>query len=250
MRLGLLTSVSGRPELTQIVLRHNLEAAEQALDEQPFPMAVLDLNATPHDFDGFTWGDGWRYIRGPSEPVSAKLQKGLEEMRGRVDAVMLIDTDNLIHRRYFSLAESWISADMVDFMYLRGGHFLNLVPDHPQVGELLYLRPFTMGPGMTISARALDFLDWNIWTDERNRLLNSPLLERFNTYPGSPRTTAGDVEYPFSLEIKTGEQITTWDETLRGIPGSRITEVQQLDRWLEEHYLETAPFLSELITDE
>ena len=111
----------------------------------------------------------------PNIPLTGKYNYACQLLRTKVDAVMVIGSDNLISNNTFmrisdKVQEGFdlIGADDIYFMCL----------DDVHAGKLLYFgRTTVLGVGRTISAQILDKVNWTPWGIPRDRGIDRVMLD-------------------------------------------------------------------------
>jgi glycosyltransferase involved in cell wall biosynthesis len=166
MRLGLLVPIWQRPELAAFTLRQNLDAAVAA-GHDVTPIAVI----SPDDPDALDVVEnaGWEHVVADNSPLSQKWNAGMDAFRDKgVDAVMILGSDDLIHRTVFEAVESDLAANenvdwwgVMDCFVLHGAsnriaHYKGYPEESPRHGE-------PIGTCRTFRASMLAELDWKPW---------------------------------------------------------------------------------------
>jgi hypothetical protein len=174
MRLGLLTTIWQRPELTRLFLSYYARLDVPGIDL--VPVAVY----SPEDDtrwlrDSLPWPphpNPWTFTPAPNDPLGAKWNTGVRFLLTRdVDAVMVVGSDDLLSASYFELAAEMLSKRW-DYLYPQDFY----VYDAPS-RRLAYCEHLYAGAGRVLSRRVLDRLGWQPWAPALNRYLDGSLHE-------------------------------------------------------------------------
>lgn len=249
-RLGILTALWRRPEVSAPVLRHY--AALAAQDHPPGVPSGIDLTLmavrSPEDPDPCPPVPGWHYAEAPNAPLSCKWnagagalhalpQNGPNGERG-LDAVMIVGSDDFVAPGYMAAA-----ADAI-----RGGATLvrteAVVFADAATGRAVRCRMARMGAGRVLAASVLDRLNWQPWPPGLGRRLDGAMDKRIRTSGGARQVCIQDA--PPVLDVKS--PVNLWDyDTVRAWGGSRAEDLspQALRALLTEHYPEALSIMAQ-----
>lgn len=177
LRLGYVTAMWGRPQLTGKVFRAVADLRRRlapALDLVPAVCGSEGARSRQLAEDC-----GFMYVERPNEPLGAKWNAALDLLRTReVAGVCVFGSDDLANAAYVEALRAAIAAGC-GLAGLTSLYFL----DGPR-GRLLHWRGYpadagrTVGAGRFIHARILDALDWKLWPDAYNRGLDGAMQAR------------------------------------------------------------------------
>jgi len=171
---------------------------------------------------------GWGYVKAKNNPLSNKWNAGCESLRGQVDAVLIVGSDDLLNKDYFTEAIIMLQTGQTA-VGLDSLHYYS-APD----GRCVYMERAYPGAGMMISAVSLDKVNWQPWRDGVNRRIDGQLMNKMHeqaypfAYRGIKRGTKSIL-----IDIKTDENIWTFNEMIEMI--GRATDVDGADL-LDTHF--------------
>lgn len=203
-RLGILTTIWKRHALTAIVLDHvvawelpGLDCVRLAVGSEGEASRTIAENA------------GWEYVEHNNLPLSDKWNAGMQRLAGRVDAVLIIGSDDIMTQRAVELclAEIEAGADVVgleDLFYY-----------DTATGQAYYGERHHPGAGMIARAEVLERVNWKPWDSGLNRNLDRAYTNRLQTkaypckfkYIGNCHEQAADL-----VDIKTGTNMWTVEQ--------------------------------------
>ena len=193
-----------RHSLLRMTLRHLQSVVE--------PDDIVSVVGSESEVREIVAEAGFEYTSAPNRPLSNKRNQGLLPLRGRVDAVVVLNSDD------------FLSKDLLE------AH-RSLLPEHPVMGleGLVFLvaaqkrfyvwpryknrarRVVGIGPGRAIRADVLDRLDWQLWPGGHNRELDGQMARRLppiHLIPLAPMFGLVDVKAPDT-------NITSWHGTAK-----------------------------------
>ena len=156
MKLGILTTAYGRPQISKLYHLQNCRL------KKSFEFIHLVVVSTDEDEELFR-GWGFETLRYPNQPLGRKFQAGLDALRGRIDKMMLMGSDDLISDGLFRrLVESERDVVWPDSLYFLGTmkDYKGLMRFHRGIYNKL------ASVGMVITSRLLDKMDWQLWGDQ------------------------------------------------------------------------------------
>jgi len=209
MKLGILTAIWKRPELTGIMLPYwsQMRVSGVELD----PVAIV----SPED-DMFIVPPtryGWDYEYAPNHPLSDKWNAGMQAMRARgVDAVMIVGSDNFITPTYLAYVRALLQEGY-DFLRLRDCWFYEAGSEN-----LYHASPALPGAGRVLAASLLDRMDWQPWEPGKSRYLDMSMQHRMEQpaeptrQPNRPHDVPCFENHIVCLDVKTDTNLWQWDE--------------------------------------
>lgn len=171
-RLGVVTALWRRPAIAEVVLRHYARLS--------VPQTALSLVAARSPGPPSLGGDpepaadvpGWEYTEAPNLPLSDKWNTAVRALRGRVDGVMIVGSDDLCDADYVFRAVRAIRTG-TGLVYSSGCVFVDTA-----TGRAIRNHPPRLGAGRVISARLLDTADWAPWPPGISIRLDAGMDER------------------------------------------------------------------------
>jgi len=227
IRLGLLTTLWRRPELTRIVLRHHANLAPSGVEI--VPVAVGSEKGAKEMCEE----EGWTFIRHKNSPLSDKHNAGLRAFQGAgVDGVAIIGSDNLLNAAYFEEMASRL-AQGHEVVELRGIYFYDLFRD-----DLVYADAWSTGVGRVFSRALLRRRGWEAWERGVDRRVDSAaqrqLLQWANPRSWVPDLRATDIRV---VDIKTDTNMWSFDWAVREVTRpDRRHPVPNSQGWFERHF--------------
>lgn len=206
MQFGVMTTVWKRPALTKLMLTHVRAAAEEA-----FGKFIGVASYSEDGADQYIEAHGWQAVRSPNAPLGQKHINTIKALRGRVDVVVVISTDNFVAPEFLRGIRKAFEHDpnlggvgpldiyQIDLVRNRGAKFLGYPP--PRSG-------MTLGAGRALHASLLDKMQWAPWVATFNKGLDHSMQHRLSAVGGTilGRTMAqlgGAL-----LDVKTGTNIS------------------------------------------
>lgn len=214
MRLGVVTALWGRETITHLCLRR---IARAAAGKPVDLVAVTDEERN----GGTAKALGFEVVRAPNEPLSNKFNAGAAALRGRVDAMIVLGSDDWVCDRFFGkwgpLLERQPMVGVLDFWQVEvpGGHacYYGGYTKPRRAGE-------SLGAGRGLRADVLDALDWQPWPLGLPRGLDggmrSRLIELGFDALGRPQADLG----VRVLGVKGADVLTPFERFLQ-VPGGR-----------------------------
>lgn len=167
MRIGILTAIWQRHDLSRIVLEYYRD-----LEIDGVEFVRVAVGSEGKESKDLAESCGWEYVKAKNNPLSDKWNRGCESLKDRVDAVLIVGSDDLLNKEYFEEAIVMLSTgsdcvsleDMYTYSALDGScHFIPR--SYP-------------GAGTIVKANQLDKVDWNPWPEGVNRRLDGAMLNR------------------------------------------------------------------------
>lgn len=145
MKLGAAITLWGRPRLSEIVLRNNMEHFDRVV-------AVR----SPEDPQPARKVEGVEYVEHPNSPLSEKWAAGISALRD-CDAVMILGSDDLVNEAFVQAVRDMLE-DGYDYIQPKSIWFYDT-----ETMRCSYAEAFRIGGGRTFSKAMLDKIDWNPW---------------------------------------------------------------------------------------
>lgn len=203
-RLGILTTIWKRHALTALVLNHvaawdlpGVDCVRLAVGSEGDTSRTIAENA------------GWEYIEHDNLPLSDKWNAGMQRLAGRVDAVLIIGSDDIMTQRAVELCLAEIEAGS-DVVGLEDLFYYDTA-----TGEAYYGERHHPGAGMVSRAEVLERVNWKPWDSGLNRNLDRAYTNRLQTkaypckfkYIGNCHEQAADL-----VDIKTDANMWTVEQ--------------------------------------
>lgn len=223
-RIGIVTALWQRHALASVVL-----AYYASLDIDDLEFVLVAVGSEGEASRTLAESSGWEYVEAPNDPLSDKWNAGIGQLRGRVDAVLIVGSDDILVApaiRYL-VAEMANGADAVNLDDL---YFYVLATN-----DLYYGERINPGASMLLRASLLDRLDWKAWPIGIDRRLDGHLQNRIHTAgrPCKYRSISNCREKGLVLvDIKTN--VNMWSIADMRAMCDRITSVpiSELDNFL------------------
>jgi len=212
MKLGVIMALWRRQELTRLCLRRIARAA-RGVD------AVLVAVTDEEDNGRAAREHGFEVVERPNRPLGAKHNAAVWHLRGRVDAVVVLGSDDWVCDQFFP---QWATA----------------CPEAPLFGlydtyqvclrtrRALYFEGYrqphrrgdTIGAGRRVGAEVLEALDWQPWEPDVEKSLDWSMRQRMEQR-GFRVSGSGVHQAQLGVRmigsIKGRRSLTSFDEMLR-----------------------------------
>lgn len=197
MRIGIITALWKRHEVSEVVLRHYAEM-------EGFDFTLVAAGSEGMASRALAERCGWEYVEHPNEPLSSKFNAAALRMKDRVDAVLLIGSDDLLSPNTIQalIDEHENGTDVVG---LKDLYYYDVVRD-----ASYYCERAMPGAGMFISSVILSRVGWKPWPSGKNRGLDRFLINNLikKGYPCKMRCIADCRQKGLALvDIKTPENM-------------------------------------------
>lgn len=176
------------------------------------------------------------HIEYPNKPLTGKFNRACLEMKGKCDAVMVMGSDNLLSSQTFMRIKE--EADKgIDLIGLSEVYMFGM--DDIYTGNLYYLQRTTvLGVGRTVSARVLDRMGWQPWKTDKDRSIDTILLDSVRPHVETTTLLNGG----FVVDLKTNfnlNKIYFWAKKLpRVSPDILWRNISQEETSLIKRYLQ------------
>jgi len=216
MTIGLLTTLWKRHDLERVVLSYYRDLKVDGVDF--VRLAVGSEGATS---EAVAVESGWEYIKAPNNPLSDKWNKGAKALRGRVDAICVIGSDDLIASEYFEAALVQIQTGAGAVGHIDCWYY------DMDTSECIRIDRAHPGAGMIITAPVLDRMSWEPWPTGVNERLDGAMSNRMHTVgaPNALRKVASSDAV--IVDIKSGTNKWSLDDMKQTI--GRFTRVSADD---------------------
>lgn len=225
MRLGVVVALWGREGIAQVSLTRYARAAR---GHDVTLVAVTDEPGNGSMADEL----GYEVVAAPNFPVSDKHNAGAAHLRGRVDAMVVLGSDNWVCDRLFGAWERELESSPIvgvtdvwhvcvhrpDALYWRG------YTNH-RAGE-------SIGVARALRSDVLDALDWQPWGLGANKGLDSTMTARLRERGYS---TAGKKQAELGVRViglKSTSGLTPFEKFSRtpgAVPVDRAMALQPFD---------------------
>ena len=152
---------------------------------------------------------GIEHIEFPNKPLTGKFNRACQELKDRVDYVMISGTDNLLSTKTFQMIQAEAEKG-IDLIGLNDVYFYGM--DGIQSGKFIYFGTTkVLGVGRTVSSRVLDQIDWKPWRVDRDRGIDTVMLDSVRDLV----KTSVLLEGGFVVDLKTSwnlNRIDFWAE--------------------------------------
>lgn len=238
MRLGVVIPLWKREALTRMTLRRCVRALKR--DRNCILVAVTD----EYENGRTARESGFEVVPFPNQPLSDKKNAGVAHLRGRVDGVVFLGSDDWItslrdegflepYRRmlekhpFVGVLDMWY----VDLLTSKAGHFVGYLPKSPRHGE-------PIGAGRAMTSDALDSVGWMPRPPNSARGHDGAMRRKLEA-AGFP--AYGNLQDEFEIrvvDIKSATSVTpfgrvalspkSWEEVFEPFPEDEVMELQML----------------------
>ena len=208
MRLGILSSVWGRPELTELFL-DRIEHLKKKYDIVPV------IVGTDYEFAQECIVRNIPYLDYANKPLGAKWNAGISLFEDLdVSHVMILGSDDFVSDAFVEHVIKFNEGK--DFTGCKDVYMFGANPKRKGWQQLFYFRykGYLVGPGRCLSKRILKMMDYSPWAPQRNYGLDGSVVKNIKRL-GSHVVRGSFVmkdEGLFMVDIKTIGNIS-------GIPG-------------------------------
>lgn len=152
--------------------------------------------------------DGCHYVECENFPVSNKHNKGLEKAKElNAKGVILMGSDDLVSDSYFEFIEQF-SEQTSELIGLKDLYFYST-----KTKKLGYWKGYTststtVGAGRYFSRAILEQMNWQLWSDKKNKGLDTDCLKRLTKQGINERIFTMEESNVFLVDIKHSRSIT------------------------------------------
>ncbi len=151
-----------------------------------------------------------------NSPLTGKFNRACELLKGSVDYVMVMGSDNLISTETFLRIKEEAEKG-IDLIGLSELYMLSM--DGNNKGKLYHFPHTTvLGVGRTVSARVLDKLNWNPWGEDKDRGIDVVMLDTVRPHV----KTSSLLSEQFIVDLKTKYNLNPIDCWSNKLPGKDI----------------------------
>ncbi len=246
-RIGILTCMWQRPELTEVVLTHYNDLKEQVRGEAELVMYAVGSEGDTSRI--IAERNGFNYVEWPNQPLGAKWNAGLRAMRDEaIDAVLIVGSDDLINAPLIELYVQELARGK-KFLGILDMYFFDII-----TRRLMHWKGYTnerkgevIGLGRCIHRDILEATNWTIWEDWRKSSLDySMLLVLADVL--KPVYDQGQASFFYSqdhgiaaLDVKLSHNINSFDYINHSTDCEALNHVT----WLNKNY--PGPLVEQLL---
>ncbi|WP_152555243.1 hypothetical protein [Desulfonatronum thiodismutans] len=182
LRIGLLTCIWKRHNLTNIVLNY-YKKLQNDLMKSNIELELVAVGSEKDVSKKLSLMNNFDYVEAPNTPLGSKWNAGCLKMQEKqVDATVIVGSDDLLNKEIFLLYKECLlgSALYIGFTQL---YFYEL-----QSGKILLWKGYndgrnvkTIGLGRCIHKSYLEMLNWKLWSDNIDCGLDKNMTERLST---------------------------------------------------------------------
>jgi len=158
-----------------------------------------------------------QHIEYPNKPLTGKFNRACLEMKGKVDACMVMGSDNLIATETFLRIHAEVEKG-IDLIGLNDLYFFGM--DDIYTGKLIYFGHTTvLGVGRTVSAKVLGQVGWEPWKIDRDRGIDTVMLDGVRSHVKTSVLLKGG----FVVDIKSSwnlNRLDFWYKKLGALPNA------------------------------
>jgi hypothetical protein len=155
---------------------------------------------------------GIEHIEQGNKPLTEKFNTACHALKGRVDYVMVMGSDNVLSTETFLRIQAEAEQG-TDLIGLSDVYFYGM--DDITTGQLFHFTHTTvLGVGRTIKASVLDNLNWKPWTEPRDRGIDSVMLTAVRPYVKTSKLLIGGHVF----DLKTSMNLNRIEFWARKIP--------------------------------
>jgi hypothetical protein len=176
------------------------------------------------------------HIEYPNKPLSGKFNRACIELKGKVDYVMLMGSDNIMSTETFLRIQA--EADKgIDLIGLSEVYFYGM--DDIYARKLIHFKyTKVLGVGRTVSSRVLGNVHWQPWKRSVDRGIDTAMLDGIRGFVGS--SVLLDNGHVFDLKTSMNlNKIDFWAKKLGFMPNDNLIwdSIGELEADLINKYL-------------
>jgi len=160
------------------------------------------------------------HIVTPNRPLTNKFNTACEALRGKVDYVMVMGSDDLIATKDFLRVYNEAESNGTDLIGFSDVYMFGMDDEHS--GDLIHFPHTTvLGVGRTVKASVLDNLGWRPWNIDRDRAIDTVMLDACRPYVVTRKVFDGG----FIVDLKTSwnlNPIKFWHKKLGAMPSNQL----------------------------
>jgi len=197
MIIGIATTLWKRHEIERLMMEYYVD-----IDIEGIELVCVAAGSEGDTSKDLAESCGWEYVKAKNNPVSDKFNKAISHLNGRVDAVVIIGSDDFLSPTYFTEAVKAVRHG-AGSLCLEHCHYI--APD----GECYFIPRSHPGAGTFITAPVLDRMGWEPYPSGINDSMDGPMHNRIHTvgYPCAMQRIRHDDA--IVVDVKSGVNI--WD---------------------------------------
>ena len=215
VKVALLTTVWGRPDVTKFVLNYY----NTARIDPDIELIKFAVGSEGEASRAWCESAGWTYVEWDNRPLSDKWQAGLHELQAvEPDFLITIGSDDIVTSNYLKKITNHCPVDgctgIYDFWFLdlagrRMGYWSERDRSTPFGGG--YIR--TLGAGRCYSKHVLNALDWKLWPQgHENKLDGLAEMKMIQTLHRKPTCYSMQNLGTWAMDIKSGHNLWRFDD--------------------------------------
>ena len=152
--------------------------------------------------------EGCHYVESENFPVSNKHNKGLEKAKElNAKGVILMGSDDIVSDSYFEFIEQF-SEQTSELIGLKDLYFYSTNSKKLGYWKGYTSTSTTVGAGRYFSRAILEQMEWQLWSEKRNRGLDTDCLKRLTKIGITERIFTMKESNVFLVDIKHSRSIT------------------------------------------
>lgn len=152
--------------------------------------------------------DGCHYVECENYPVSNKHNKGLEKAKElNAKGVILMGSDDFVSDSYFEFIEQF-NEQTSELIGLKDLYFYSTKTKKLGYWKGYTSKSTTVGAGRYFSRAILEQMDWQLWSDKKNKGLDTDCLKRLTKNGITERIFTMEESNVFLVDIKHSRSIT------------------------------------------
>ena len=224
MKLGILSTLWHRPQLTELFL-DRLEHLKEELDCVPVVVGTEDMFKSDCEDRGIT------YLDFTNRPLGRKWNHGIRAFKDLdVTHIMILGSDDFVSDDFIRFQMEF-SKDK-DFTGCKDLYMFGANTKRRGFGQLFYFRykGFLVGPGRVYSKRIVELMNYTPWNVNRNAGLDGSITK-------SVRLLGGTVKRGSFLMLDEGLFMTDIKSlvNISGIPGGAKPIEDNFEELLKQH---------------
>ena len=165
VRIGIMTTLWKRPELTRIVLSYYASLKVEGVE-----FTLLVAGSEGRASRALAKECGWYYVSVPNAPLGAKHNRALKAIcKFDIDCVVVIGSDDLCNVKYFERVRDDYRDD-IEALSMDGVYYHNR-----ETGETVYVDKVNTGAGRMLSLGLCRRRSFKGWPDEINSMLDGAM---------------------------------------------------------------------------
>lgn len=221
--IGLITTLWGRPKLTRVFLEYYNGLKIPGVR---FWGACACEEGTGSE--ALYAGNLWRFVAAPNTPRSDKWNAAVSALStNELDGALIVGSDDFLSPAYISEALRWASKGK-DYITPTGCYFYDIA-----TGRFGFGRFNRVGAGRYLSRRVLELCNYQPWLPGCHRNSDYAMGQVVNDIA---KPYLLDTEDLPMLDVKTGNNIWSFDRVSSGAVSWRSFEGAYFDLWAKMHF--------------